>query len=90
MTFNTVKARQDLLNKIAKRKSEREQQRLLKISDGTGCDHDKKLYRQNIEIDWNAEAMRGQSRTYSGPLSPYFLVYGCTKCKKKWYVDMKS
>lgn len=87
MTINTVALRQKLQHKVDQAKERKTSQLSL---DNTGCDHEWKKYRQNIQIDWEASAIKGETRSYCGPPAPYFIVKACAKCKTKRYLDMKS
>lgn len=90
MTFDARVARRKLVARIAKYRTEREQQKLFEKTKGNVCDHEWKMYRESIRIDWNAKAMRDKPREYNGPAAPYFIVQACGKCKTKRYVDMCS
>lgn len=83
-------ARRKLSDRINQIRAERAQQELLRKSDGTGCDHEWKTYKQRIEIDHSVEVINDKPRDYTGPIAPYFIVKGCEKCKTKHYIDMKS
>lgn len=83
--MTALERRKAVLNKIAKAKVKKEQKHLFEGKNGNNCHHEWKKYKESIRIDWNV-----QSREYNGPISPYFIVYGCLKCKKRRYVDMKT
>lgn len=87
MTINTSALRQKLQYRVDQAKERKTSQSNL---DNIGCDHEWKKYRENILIDYTASAIKGETRNYSGPPAPYFIVKGCAKCKTKRYLDMKS
>ena len=89
MSFDTKLAKRRLIERIGKIKADREQQKLFE-KEKTHCKHEWKFYKETIKIDWNARAIRSTPRIYSGPPAPYFVVKGCSKCKQKKYVDMRS
>nr|DAT91430.1 MAG TPA: hypothetical protein [Caudoviricetes sp.] len=84
MTFDVSKARHKLAKQITEVRAKRNQQRLFSKRDGN-CNHEWRLYKQRLGIDRN----RPTGDIYCGPPGPYLVVYGCTKCHKKRYVDLK-
>lgn len=90
MTVSTQALRKKLMDRLEQVRVKRQQQELLNKSGGSGCDHEWKVYRQNIRIDHGAEVIKDKPRSYTGPIAPYFVVKACEKCKIKLYIDMKS
>lgn len=89
MTFDTKEAKRKLMKRIDEVRAERHQQKMFQKREN-GCDHEWKVYKQIIKIDYFATIMKGQIRKYSGPTAPYFIVKGCHKCHEKHYIDLKN
>ena len=89
MTFDTKAAKRKLMKCIDEVRAERHQQKMFWKREN-GCDHEWKTYKQIIKIDYFATVMKGQTREYSGPIAPYFIVKGCHKCHEKHYIDLRN